>query len=300
MPAEPRAEVNVNPFASPIKTRTPFAPTTTSDTKAQQPDVLATADLSLEQPKELEKHCSTVEERVRRKRKALKELEYLILGPNSAEGSPRQANLDAIQTCLDYSPETQAEDDLGIQRSSPFDDKHALRQSPLKVEKSLSTISREGTGEVLAEKSLCSKTRFCVKEADGSTTERCGAEYLTSSPSQFETPRPGSWKRSILRNPKPKGGATEKKTARDSARRKEKRKGLWKAGQPRIDVRTYLVKVLSGHRTLSSVVGRSVLMLNTSDHVFNFSGLTLNFLGLRSLELLPLGLVLTCGASYDT
>ncbi|KAF8130235.1 hypothetical protein EV363DRAFT_1490542 [Boletus edulis] len=175
MPAEPRAEVNVNPFASPIKTRTPFAPTTTSDTKAQQPDVLATADLSLEQPKELENLCSTVEERVQRERQALKELEYLILGSNSAEGSPRspvcptntpigsrlclvsprlrglfdlrgpgQANLDAIQTSLDYSPETQEKDDVSTREDpghseewvddddeallsgSPFDDKYTL------------------------------------------------------------------------------------------------------------------------------------------------------------------------------
>ncbi|KAN0080100.1 hypothetical protein V8E55_009666 [Tylopilus felleus] len=139
MPTELRCKVN--PFESPINARAPTAPTI-SDRRTQQPDVLATADLLLEQLKELENLCSTVEERVERKRRALKELEYLILGSNSVEGSPRspacpsntpigsrlqlvsprlrglfdlrgpgQVNTDAIQTCLDYSGEILMEDD---------------------------------------------------------------------------------------------------------------------------------------------------------------------------------------------
>ncbi|KAH0833949.1 hypothetical protein J3R83DRAFT_11145 [Lanmaoa asiatica] len=179
MPAELRCEVN--PFESPIKpiASESSAPTAVSDTRTQQADVLVTADLLVEQLKELENLCSTVEERVQRKRQALKELEYLISGSNTTNGSPRspvcpantpissrlrlvsprlrglfdlrgpgQANLDATQSCLDYSPETQIEDNLSTREDaghseewvdddeeallSPFDDKYALRQSPLK------------------------------------------------------------------------------------------------------------------------------------------------------------------------
>ncbi|KAI9457397.1 hypothetical protein HD554DRAFT_2177685 [Boletus coccyginus] len=203
-----------NPFESPVKATTFSAPMMTPDTRTQQPDVLATADLLLEQLKELENLCSTVEERVQRKRRALKELEYLILGPNSAEGSPRspicpantpisarlrfvsprlrglfdlrgpgQANLDAIQSCLDYSPEARTEDNISTREDpghsdewvddeeaallsdSPFDDKYALRQSPPKVEKRLPEIPREEGG-------------LNVEEAYRSITERRDAEHL--------------------------------------------------------------------------------------------------------------------------
>ncbi|KAF8130225.1 hypothetical protein EV363DRAFT_1584257 [Boletus edulis] len=300
MPAEPRAEVNANPFASPIKARAPFAPTTTSDTKAQQPDVLATADLLLDQLKELENLCSTVEERVQRKRQALKELEYLILGSNSAEGSPRspvcptntpigsrlclvsprlrglfdlrgpgQANLDAIQTCLDYSPETQTENDISTREDpghseewvddddeallsgSPFDDKYALRQSPLKVEKRLPAVPREGTSEVLeskiprkvyvrrqvsASRKLTGRSPSAVARSTSHrrrlSVRNVKATNGTSNLTTKGTMRLGSWKQSIFENAKTKGGvkvssASENKTAGDTTRRKEKRKGLW-------------------------------------------------------------------------
>ena len=88
MPIELRSEEN--PFESPVETMAFSAPTTTPNTRIQQPDVLATADLLLDQLKELENLYSTVEDRVQRKRQALKELEYLILGSNNEEGSPRR------------------------------------------------------------------------------------------------------------------------------------------------------------------------------------------------------------------
>ena len=297
MPTERRCEVN--PFESPIKAIASSAPTTTSDTRTQEPDVLATADLLLEQLKELENLCSTVEERVQRKRQALKELEYLILGPNSAEGSPRspvcpantpirsrlglvsprlrglfdlrgpgQANIDAIQSCLDYSPEAQTEDDISTREDpghseewvdddeeallSPFDDKYALPQSPRKTEKKLPAIPREAI-EVLESKiprkvyvrrQVSTSRRLTGRPpsaATRSTSHRrrssvrsVKATNVASDLATKGTMRRGSWKRSILENVKPKGGvkvssATENlnESAKDSARRKEKRKGLW-------------------------------------------------------------------------
>jgi hypothetical protein len=293
MPTELRREVN--PFESPIVSS---ASTTTSDTRTQEPDVLATADLLLEQLKELENLCSTVEERVQRKRRALKELEYLILGSNSAEGSPRspvcpantpirsrlhlvsprlrglfdlcgpgQANIDAIQSCLDYSPGTQTEDDISTREDpghsdewvdddeeallSPFDDKYALRQSPRKVEKRLPAIPREGASEVLESKiprkvyvrrQVSASRRLTGRPpsvATRSTSHRRRSSMrsvkATNAASDLATKgtmRRGSWKRSILENVKTKGGvkvssASENESAKDSARRKEKRKGLW-------------------------------------------------------------------------
>ena len=295
MPTELRCEAN--PFESPIKAIASYAPTTTPGTRTQQPDVLATADLLLEQLKELENLCSTVEERVQRKRQALKELEYLILGPNSAEGSPRspvcpantpissrlrlvpprlrglfdlrgpgQANLDAIQSCLDYSPETQTEDDISTREDpghsdewvddeevallSPFDDKYALRQSPRKAEKILPAIPREAASEVLESKiprkvyvrrQVSASKRLTGRPPSAATRSASHrrrpsvrgvkATKAASDLATKGTMRRGSWKRSILENVKTKGGvkasAIENESAKDSARRKEKRKGLW-------------------------------------------------------------------------
>lgn len=288
MPAELRCEMN--PFESPIKAITSSA---TSDTKTEQPDILATADLLLEQLKELENLCSTVEERVQRKRQALKELEYLISGSNTADGSPPvcpantpissrlrpvsprlrglfdlrgpgQLNLDATQSCLDYSPEAhnfsthedpghsdEWVDDDGERLLSPFDDKYALRKSPRKVEKDLPAIQREGAGEVLESRiprkvyvrRQASASRRLTGRSSGTLTRSTShrrrssvrnvkdmkiASELTSK----GTMRRGSWKRSIMQNVKTKGGikvssAIENESAKDSARRKEKRKGLW-------------------------------------------------------------------------
>ena len=279
-------------------------PTTKAYIRTQEPDVLATADLLLEQLKELEYLCSTVEERVQRKRKGLKELEYLILGSNSTEGSPRspvcptntpigsrlrfmsprlrglfdllgpgQANLDSIQSCLDYSPEVQTEDNIStredpghsdewvedddddevllLDSTSPFDDKYALQQIPLKVEKKLPAIPSEGVSEVLESKiprkvyvrrevSTSKKLTGRLPSAmTRSTPHRSRASVRSvkttsaaSGPITKGTMRRGSWKRSILENVKTKGGAKvlsaiENESAKDDARRKEKRKGLW-------------------------------------------------------------------------
>jgi len=264
----------VNPFESPVKPTASSAPMMISDTRIQQPDVLATADLLLEQLKELENLCSTVEERVQRKRRALKELEYLILGSNSAEGSPRspicpantpisarlrfvsprlrglfdlrgpgQANLDAIQSCLDYSPEAQTEDNISTREDpghsdewvddeeaallsdSPFDDKYALRQSPPKVEKKLPEIPREGGGEVLeskiprrvyvrrmasTSKRLTGRPPSAVTRSTShrrrSSVRNVKVTNAASDPTIKGTMRRGSWKRSILENTKTKGG----------------------------------------------------------------------------------------------
>ncbi|KAF8556790.1 hypothetical protein OG21DRAFT_1602089 [Imleria badia] len=295
MPTEFRCEVN--PFESPVKAIAFSARTTAYDTRTRQPDVLATADLFLEQLKELENLCSTVEERVQRKRKALKELEYLILGSNSPEGSPRspvcpantpissrlrfvsprlrglfdlrgpgQANLDSIQTCLDYSPETHPDDNISTREDpghsdewvedddeealllyscSPFDDKYALRQSP-RTEKKLPAIPSKGAGEVVESKiprKVHVRREVSTRRLTGrppsavtrSTSHRrrpsVRSVKTTNAASGLTTKgtmRRGSWKRSILENVKTGGGASiENESAKDSARRKEKRKGLW-------------------------------------------------------------------------
>ena len=296
MPTNLRYEAS--PFDSPIKVVASSAPTATSITRTQQPDVLATADLLLEQLKELENLCSTVEERVQRKRQALKELEYLMSGSNTADGSPRspacpantpissrlrlvsprlrglfdlrgpgRVNLDAIQSCLDYSPETQGQEKLSTQEDpghseewldddeegllSPFDDKYALRQSPREVEKVLPAIPHEGTGEVSESKiprkvyvrRQVSASRKLTGRSLGtvarSTSHRrrpsvrsTKATNTTSDLTTKGTMRRGSWKRSIMENVKTRGGvkvssATENESAKDGARRREKRKGLW-------------------------------------------------------------------------
>ena len=306
MPIELRCEEN--PFKSPIKTRASSAPTTIPNTRTQRPDVLATADMLLEQLKELENICSTVEDRVQRKRQALKELEYLILGPNNEEGSPRSpacpantpigsrlrlvsprlrglfdlrgpghANFDAIQTCLDYSPEVQPQDDIftredhghseewsddndddeksllsSSESGSPFDDKYALRLSPRKVEKQLPSLPREAVGEVMESKiprevyvrrqistsrRLTGRPPSAVTRSNSSrrrpSLRSVKATNADSDLTTKGTMRRGSWKRSILENAKAKSGvkvsssATENKTAKGAARRKEKRKGLW-------------------------------------------------------------------------
>lgn len=270
MPTEPCCDTN--PFESPVKPTAAFStPTQASRTRAQQPDVLATADLLLEQIKELENLCSTVEERVQRKRHALKELEYLILGPNTADESPcrspscpantpissrlhllsprlrglfdlrgpGQANLDATQSCLDYSPEAQTEDNFSTREDPghsdewvdddeaallcPFDDKYAIRGSPQKAEKTLPAIPRERTGEVLESKiprKVYVKRQVSARRSAGrpsgpvtrSTSNRrrlsvrsakavnAGSDFTTKG-----TMRRGSWKRSILENAKTKG-----------------------------------------------------------------------------------------------
>ena len=302
MPTEHHCETN--PFKSPIKTMAFSTPTTKPYIRTQEPDVLATADLLLEQLKELEYLCSTVEERVQRKRKGLKELEYLILGSNSTEGSPRspvcptntpigsrlrfmsprlrglfdllgpgQANLDSIQSCLDYSPEVQTEDNIStredpghsdewvedddddevllLDSTSPFDDKYALQQIPLKVEKKLPAIPSEGVSEVLESKiprkvyvrrevSTSKKLTGRLPSAVTRSTPRRNRPSVrsvkttnaASGPTTKGTMRRGSWKRSILENVKTKGGAKvssaiENESAKDDTRRKEKRKGLW-------------------------------------------------------------------------
>lgn len=297
MSTELRCEVN--PFKSPIKSTAPSASkTATSETKTQQPDVLATADLLFEQLRELENLCSTVEERVQRKRQALKELEYLVLGSNTADGSPRspvcpantptssrlrtvsprlrglfdlhgpgQVNLDAMQSRLDYSPETRVEDNLSTREDpgfpedwvdddeeallSPFDDRYALKQSPRKVEKDLPTIPREGAGEVLESRiprkayvrRQVSVSRRQTGRSSGTVTQSTShrrrstvrsvkAANTISDLTSKGTMRRGSWKRSITQNAKMRGGAKvssaiENENAKDIARRKDKRKGLW-------------------------------------------------------------------------
>lgn len=291
MPTQSR--YNVNPFKSPVKAMATSTPAKGS--RAQQSDVLATADLLFEQLKELkelENLCSTVEERVQRKRRALKELEYLILG-DTADESPRspacptntpissrlhlvsprlrglfdlrgpgQANLDAIQTCLDYSPEVEVDvftheepehadewDDEEEPLLCPFDDKYALR-SPRKVEKALPAIPRERAGEVIESKiprkvyvrRQASTSRRFTGRSSGALTSplhRRRPSLRNVKPTDAgsdlntkETMRRASWKRSILENVKAKGGtkvppAIENECAKDGARRKEKRKGLW-------------------------------------------------------------------------
>ncbi|KAG6374082.1 hypothetical protein JVT61DRAFT_4724 [Boletus reticuloceps] len=81
MLAEPRAEVNVNPFASPIN---------------RPNDDIGHESSTTRHPRHRRPFARTAEgtrdplfHRRGTKRKALKELEYLILGSNSAEGSPR-------------------------------------------------------------------------------------------------------------------------------------------------------------------------------------------------------------------
>ena len=298
MSTEPRCDIN--PFKSPIKTTTSSTLTEVSRTRTQQPDVLATADLLLEQLKELENLCSTVEERVQRKRQALKELEYLILGSNSADESPRspacpantpigsrlhlvsprlrglfdlrgpgQANLDAIQSCLDYSPEIQIEDNLSMREDPghseewvdddeeallcPFDDKYAVRESPQKAEKALPVLPRERAREVLESRiprkvyvrRQVSASGKLIGRSSGAVTRNTShrrrpsvhSDKVTNAGSDITTKgtmRRGSWKRSILENVKTKGAsgakvllAIENESAKDSARRKEKKKGLW-------------------------------------------------------------------------
>ena len=305
MPIELRSEEN--PFESPVKTTAFSAPTTTPNTRIQQPDVLATADLLLDQLKELENLYFTVEDRVQRKRQALKELEYLILGSNNEEGSPRspvcpantpigsrlrlvsprlrglfdlhgpgQANLDAIQTCLDYSPEARPRNDISTREDpghseewldeddeksllstsesgSPFDDKYTLRVSPRKAEKQLPPLPCEVVREVIESK--ISRKVYVRRQASTSRrfTGRPPASTVARSTSNRRRPslrsvkatntnsdlttkgrmRQGSGKRTHQQNAKAKGGAkvsssaTENKTAKEGARRKEKGKGLW-------------------------------------------------------------------------
>ncbi|KAG9311100.1 hypothetical protein JVU11DRAFT_9009 [Chiua virens] len=270
-----------NPFESPVKPKSDG-----TDVGAQQPDILATADLLLEQLKGLESLCSTVEERVQRKRRALKELEYLISESNSTEGSPRspgcpantpihsrlrlvsprlrglfdlrgpgQANLDAIQSCLDYSPGTHGEDDnlstcedpghsddwVNDDEQAllfPYDDKDTLVQvSPKKVGKTLPALPREKGGEVLESKiprklyvrrQVSTTKRFTGRPASSavirSTSHRRRPSVRSSKATSASTDltakgtmRRGSWKRSIIENVQTKGGAKVSSTIENTS-----------------------------------------------------------------------------------
>ncbi|KAF8841049.1 hypothetical protein BDN67DRAFT_1010962 [Paxillus ammoniavirescens] len=140
---------DTDPFASPT-TETSVFPTSPAafDIETHQSNVLATACLLLEQLQELENICSTTEERVRRKRQTLQELEDLISGSNAEVSlgspicptntpishrfarleSPRlrglfdlrepgRINQETLQSSSDYSPENRPEEDaLRIKR----------------------------------------------------------------------------------------------------------------------------------------------------------------------------------------
>ncbi|KAG8215206.1 hypothetical protein J3R82DRAFT_8745 [Butyriboletus roseoflavus] len=284
MPTNLRCEGNPFDSPSPIKVIAPSPPKATSITGTQQPNVLATADLLLEQLKELENLCSTVEERVQRKRQALQELECLISESTTADGSPRgpacPANTPISSRSRLVPPrlrglfdlrgpgqKSKAEDnlsthdDLGHSEEwvdddeealiSPFDDKYALRQSPRKVEKDLPAIPHEEPGEVSESRiprkvyvrRQVSSSRKLTGRTSGMVTRSTShrrrpsvrSVKATNTALDFTTKgtmRRGSWKRSIIENVKTKGGtkvssATENESAKDSARRKEKRKGLW-------------------------------------------------------------------------
>ena len=270
MPIGPRC--GTNPFKSPEKVMISSATTEASRTRTQPPDVLATADLFLEQLKELENLCSTVEERVQRKRHALKELEDLIFESTTADQSPRnpscpantpiisrlhlvsprlrglfdlrgpgQANLDAIQSCLDYSPEFQTEggnistredpghpdewvDEDEESLLCPFDDKYAVPASPRKSEKTLPAIPRERAGETLESRiprkayvrRQVSASRRLTGRSPGAVTRNTSHRRhssirnakTTNAGSELKTKgtmRRGSWKRSILENVKTQG-----------------------------------------------------------------------------------------------
>lgn len=134
---------DTDPFASPT-TETSISLTSPAafDIETHQSNVLATACLLLEQLHELENICSTTEERVRRKRQTLQELEDLISGSNAEVSlgspvcptntpishrfarreSPRlrglfdlrgpgRINQETLQSSSDYSPENRPEED---------------------------------------------------------------------------------------------------------------------------------------------------------------------------------------------
>ncbi|KIK95693.1 hypothetical protein PAXRUDRAFT_11281 [Paxillus rubicundulus Ve08.2h10] len=146
---------DTDPFASPT-TETSEFPTSPAafDIETQQSNVLATACLLLEQLQELENICSTTEERVRRKRQALQELEVLISGSNAevSPGSPAcpantpishrfarmesprlrglfdlrgpgRINQETLQSSSDYSPENRPEQDaLRVKKNVDLED----------------------------------------------------------------------------------------------------------------------------------------------------------------------------------